>query len=188
LKTLIELLKTTPATEIVLYPGTFNPWHQGHRACLDLAQGYGQVIVLPDLNPEKKIDRSHIEKIITNLKQTLKKNEILFLDFLELSKPNPTYSWIVEVKKELPQKKLKLLIGYDQFIKIHNWQKPELLLSHLDALLVASRLDDELNKREQEKKLKNAYPLLEIRFLGHHSFENVSSTSIRERKDHLPDN
>ena len=44
---------------LVFFPGSFHPWHDGHRACLD-ESGRDIIIVCPDQNPWKEdLEESH---------------------------------------------------------------------------------------------------------------------------------
>lgn len=45
--------------KLAVYPGTFNPWHDGHRDVLKNAlKVFDQVIIAVGINPEKRIQAS----------------------------------------------------------------------------------------------------------------------------------
>ena len=61
------LLKREIKDEIVFYPGTFYPWHLGHRACLDLCPSKN-IVIVPDFNPLKEGEqRQRPWKLVKNL-------------------------------------------------------------------------------------------------------------------------
>lgn len=169
--------------EILFYGGSFNPWHDGHRACLDLAPKDIPIIVLPDHNPHKKHSSAKNLDLIA-LEQELKKkrkNIFLFKNFYLAHQPNPTINWIRKLATSFPTKSLSLLIGFDNFIKLPTWKSSNELLRTLSALYIVSRQDDEQAKKEMIATYQKLRPQLKVHFLGHHSFENISSSNIRNR-------
>ena len=72
-------------------------------------------------------------------------------------------------------------MGFDSLNGIFNWTRYEDLLKGLNCIYVASRLEDEEEKQLLAKKINSNAPHLEIQFLGHHDFENLSSTNLRKK-------
>lgn len=177
-----ELAFTNTSDEWVFFGGSFNPWHSGHQACLDLLPDDKVCLILPDRNPQKD-DRSttpvcEILQISTLAK--FKKNQFLVPTFLLDQKKNPTVEWIEKLKDEFPTLKLSLLMGFDSFSNIKSWVRPEDLLASLETIYVASRLEDDEDRALALDEAK-ARGLKNVVFLGKHPFEEVSSTEIRNR-------
>ncbi|MAX66158.1 MAG: hypothetical protein QF441_10885 [Bacteriovoracaceae bacterium] len=171
--------------ELIFFGGSFNPWHEGHSSCLKLAPANRPIIVIPDHNPFKDLTvQSTKHSSITDIQHELAKIETttyLFDEFLQNNKKNPSHKWIIKIKKEFPQKKISLLMGFDTFISIDRWIKADKILNALDALYIASRLDDEKIKAKQIENLHTINPKLKILFIGRHDYEELSSTKIRNQ-------
>jgi nicotinate (nicotinamide) nucleotide adenylyltransferase len=170
--------------EWVFYGGSFNPWHAGHQACLDLLPKEKLCLIIPDRNPFKELELSDPIASLIELSTKIRPQTKQYLtpSFLIIHQKNPTIDWIENTKKNLKGVKLSLLIGFDSFAQIMKWTRSQELLSQLDTLYVVSRLEEESTRLEAEVPVKNTAPDLKIIFLGRHQHENVSSTIIRNQK------
>ncbi len=160
---------------VCFYPGSFNPWHQGHKACVELAPVESLVIV-PDSNPWKNSASSLNLSMIINLMKSLPENTSLYPGFVNLEVGNPTVSWLPKTKWQ----KKSLSIGADSFINLEKWKDVKTLLQSLDCLYVVPRniAVDITNKTSQ--KIQSLCPALIIKILANHQFEKVSSTDLRK--------
>lgn len=182
-----ELQKTAPyfvyqaEEEFIFFGGSFHPWHDGHKACLDLLKNR-PCIILPDRNPFKEhreVDlvatylelNSHIDHTIHHINP----------EFILKTQKNPTNTWIQLTRQRFPQAQISLLMGMDSLMSIEKWFEAEKLLSTLNRLYVASRMESMEEQNQQKEKLKR-FKNLEIHFLGHHPHEALSSTKLREQK------
>ena len=173
------MLKNDSREEITFFGGTFNPWHQGHRQCLDLCP-QKNIMVVPDLNPwkQKEISGECRWKVFKSLWMELKDTDYsIYPGFLGLDMANPTIDWLPKVS--IPLK--NLIIGDDNFFSIDKWKESAELLAHRHILYVCPRLGDERDKEKQSEKLLQLCPDLRIEFLEHHAFESVSSTALRKK-------
>lgn len=85
---------------LAIYPGSFNPFHQGHQNILEKAErifGKDNVIVAIGVNPEKKVGTYEIE--IGDARQTVHVTH--------------NYSRVDNVKRQLPSKQVE---GYHGFL------------------------------------------------------------------------
>lgn len=169
--------------EWIFFGGSFNPWHAGHQACLNLAPAEVTTFVIPDRSPHK--DLREIEPISTLLflssKIRFKKNQYLVPTFLLVPKQNPTVEWMEKLRAEHPEKKLSLLMGFDSFQNILGWTRATDLLKTINTIYVVSRLETDLIRKTIAASVKNVAHNVKIEFLGHHDFETISSTEIRNR-------
>jgi nicotinic acid mononucleotide adenylyltransferase len=179
-----DLLFTQQETEWIFYGGSFNPFHRGHQACLDLLPENKLCLVVPDKNPQKELEDSGpvvtILQISTNAR--FKKNQFLVPTFLLKDEKNPTVEWVQEFKKNNPKKKISLLMGFDSLANIKTWIRYQDLLSTLNGIYVVSRLEEENSRLEILEEMKRDYPDLVITHLGRHDFEDLSSTKLRNKK------
>ena len=171
------------ADEICFFGGSFNPWHEGHSACIRLLRKHIPLIVIPDHNPQKELQvveskATSFDEIRDILAQFDQKS-FLYTGFANQNKVNPTTQWVQELKDEMPDLKISLLMGHDTFEKIDTWIDGHKLLLCLHKLYVASRLETTIIKTTQINNLRSLASNLEISFLGHHDFEGLSSTLIR---------
>lgn len=160
---------------ICFYPGSFNPWHEGHQACVDLTPVESLVIV-PDANPWKQTTASITFKTIIKLMKTVPENTSLYPGFINLEVGNPTVSWLPTTKWQ----NKSLSIGADSFVNLEKWKDVKTLLNCLETLYVVPRniVDQQMNQTTQI--IQNLCPALKIEILAHHQFENVSSTDLRK--------
>lgn len=175
---LSSLIKSLNKDEVVLFPGTFAPWHQGHMACLNLMPENHHIIITPDRNPEKLPVPTDISTIRDIVSQSA--NIQLFEGFLANEDSNPTFYWYEKLKEKLPNIKISLLMGFDSYASINGWIQGHDLIKIVDHIYVAARLnlkeDFERIKLEYQKISKN----FSATFLGHHEFESISSTKINQ--------
>lgn len=169
------------AKKIAFFGGSFHPWHPGHKACVKLMPKDVPLIIAPDHNPYKEFvgDKENPTQTILNDIRDLEGPRFVYDGFLSANEKNPTTKWVLDLKKEFPDKAISLLIGFDSFMSIDRWIDGKGLLHSLDALYVASRLEGSVEKKEQTQRIKEIAPNLNLYFLGHHPFEDVSSTEIR---------
>lgn len=182
-----EIVFKTLENEWVFYGGSFNPWHQGHQACLNLLPADKLCLVLPDRNPYKELtDVNPVSAVLEiSTRARFSKNQLLVPTFLLENKKNPTVYWIKNLKEKYPTLRLSLLMGFDSFSQLKTWTNAQELMSCLDTLYVVSRLEED---QDRFLALDEAHALkqnLNVVFLGKHSFEDVSSTKIRRRSEDL---
>jgi nicotinic acid mononucleotide adenylyltransferase len=179
-----ELIFEFPTQEWVFFGGSFNPWHKGHQACLDLLPKDKLCFILPDRNPLK--EDTIREPVVTSLELIRKikfgPQHYFVPTFLIHKEKNPTISWLEKVHTDFPEKKLALLMGFDTLKGILQWVRAHDLLSLLSTLYVASRLEDDDEREAVAAPLRKLAPHLRIEFLGRHEFENLSSTALRNNK------
>ena len=169
--------------EWVFFGGSFFPWHSGHQACLQLLPDDKTCFVLPDCNPWKEV--RELDPVLTTIelagKIKFKANQFLVPTFLFDQKKNPTVEWIEDLRKKYPAKKLSLLMGFDSFLNLSTWIRPEELLPMLHTVYVVSRLEKDSEQQSAADEIRKVYPDLTVVFLGHHQHENLSSTNLRKK-------
>lgn len=167
--------------ETIFFPGSFNPWHEGHRACVDLAPKDSNLVIVPDFNPWK--DREDIqtgcgwEKYMALCLAVKDTPYSVFPGFLGLEKSNPTVDWLPFTNVE----KKVLLVGEDSFLSLEQWKDTERLISFLSKLYVVPREGDEKLVEDTKIKLLEQRPNLEVEILPGHPHQKLSSTEIRKK-------
>lgn len=175
-------LDLSAAEHIIFYGGSFNPWHEGHSACLELAPKNIPIIVIPDHNPHKELDESRFLNIddLSKTLSTIATRTIIFDEFFYAKRPNPTIDWIKVLTENFPNKKFSLLLGNDSFVRLLTWKDSHQLLNLLYELFIVSRNDNqELTQKMQEQYL-SINPKLKITYLGHHLYEDLASSHFRK--------
>lgn len=167
--------------EWVFFGGSFNPWHEGHQACLTLMPEDKVCLILPDRNPHKEMrELSPVATILEiSAHARLKNCQFIVPTFLLENKQNPTVNWVEKFKNDFPTHKVSLLMGFDSFSNLRNWTRAADLIPLLDTVYVVSRLEDDKDRREALDHAHARGPRLNVVFLGKHEFEDVSSTEIR---------
>ncbi len=169
--------------KITFYPGTFNPWHEGHLNCLELCPE-ANIVVVPDYSPWKSagVSKSPWERVCELAKvigKSQKTGLSLYPGFTVLSQPHATFDWL----DKLQGYEISLIIGMDNFTSLSRWSKASELLNFLEKLYVVPRtfesLSDELLKEAFQFASVTA-PSLEVIILPEHSAMDVSSTGLRK--------
>jgi nicotinic acid mononucleotide adenylyltransferase len=178
-----QLVVGSDTSEWVFYGGSFNPWHEGHQACLSLLSQELTCFVLPDRNPHKEIHLSEAVPTIIELsyKARFGPHQFLVPTFLTLENANPTVDWIERLFSQHPQKKLSLLIGFDSFRNLTTWTRANTLILLLTRIYVAPRMEKDSERELIASELTKINSNLEIIFLDRHPFEKISSTDLRRQ-------
>jgi nicotinate (nicotinamide) nucleotide adenylyltransferase len=182
-KTCPAITFKNPTDEWIFYGGTFNPWHRGHQACLDLLPEDKVCLILPDRNPQKENRNVNAVSTILEIsnKAKFRKNQFLVPTFLIQKNLNPTVTWVESFQDQFPTSKISLLLGFDSFARMKTWVRPEDLLPKLHAIYVVSRLEDDEDRRLALDEVHALGSNMNIIFLGKHDYENVSSTELRRK-------
>ncbi len=179
--------------EIIFYGGSFNPWHEGHQACIEqLSKRLNerqQLVVIPDYNPQKPgknmptgfRDALSFYKFITKKCKNFANTKV-FPGFIGKEKTNPTAYWLKDVKKKNPNKLLSLLMGFDSLANIQSWIDAKELLNNLNTIYAVPRDTNQDNIMKSQKYIQENHQHLKIEILENHPFEKVSSTEIRNKK------
>lgn len=167
--------------DFVIYAGSFRPWHEGHRECVEQAVSNGyRVLICPDRNPWKELQvgkenpLSQLVSIIDRVNDL--QNVSVFSGFLALDKSNPTINWISQARCQ----KKSLLMGDDSFLSIHKWKQANELLVQLNEIVVVPRLATTEQRNRQIQKLVDVNPGIQVKVLEKHPYEELSSSKIRE--------
>jgi len=177
-----RLLSTDLSERVTFFGGSFNPWHKGHRACLEMCPEKN-IIVVPDTNPFKLNEKGFEYKACfwKIFKQTaLEMEETLygfFPGFFGREKVNPTAKWFSKV----PFSQKGLLMGDDSFLQLETWTDSRSLLASLTHIYVAPRHFSHEEIKKKALKLGEAFPKIEIVILPNHGFQHESSTALRKK-------
>lgn len=171
-------LKSPIVDSVTFFGGSFNPFHQGHRACLDLCPEKN-ILIVPDRNPfkEDSVRPDNVYDQFLSLAEELKETPYsLYPGFLGLDRPNPTSSWLPFVKI----KEKNFLMGDDSYMSLLKWIDPKAFLLALTKLYVVPRNYKREDYLRQEKEILAINPNLIIHYLADHPYKNISSTEIRK--------
>lgn len=164
---------------LVLFPGSFNPWHEGHLSCLKLCPNQN-ILIVPDVSPWKTLgDNSCLWKKYSQFCENLNDTVYsVYPGFLGKESANPTIDWLPKVVA----REKWLLIGDDNFFQIESWKKFSELLSSLKGLYVVSRTSENEENAEYKKivnSLSKSHPKLKIIYLNGNTKRDISSTKLR---------
>lgn len=173
-----HILKKPILDRVTFFGGSFNPFHPGHRACLDLCPEEN-ILIVPDCNPFKKNNKDQdVYYQFLELSELLRDTKYsLYPGFLGKNQPNPTASWLPKVKI----KEKNFLMGDDSYMSLLTWNEPSKIIESLTILYVVPRLHSREEYLIQEKKILKINPALIVHYLDTHPYQNISSTKLRER-------
>ena len=117
---------------ICIFPGTFNPIHNGHLKMAEFAiekYNFEKIIFIPSyIPPHKEVNKNLAEHRMNMVKLAVSGNPKFEVSDIEYLSDGKSYT-LITVKKLIEQHKVKspvnLLIGTDAFINLERWYKPE---------------------------------------------------------------
>ena len=160
---------------ICIFPGTFNPIHDGHIKMAEYAiekYEFEKIIFIPAyLPPHKEIDSKLAQHRYNMVKLAIKNNPKFEVSDIEYKSEGKSYS-LITVKKIIEQycikDRLNFIIGTDAFAKIESWYKAE-ELKKLAHFIVFPRKGTEILELVDWD-----WELTEMNYI------DISSTEIRE--------
>lgn len=162
---------------ICIFPGTFNPIHEGHLKMANFAlkkYNFEKIIFIPAYVPPHKEINSNLAKHRYKMVELAIKNNPKFeISDIEYQSEGKSYS-LITVKKIIEQYNIKdrlnFIIGTDAFAKIDTWYKAD-ELKNLVHFIVFPRKGDNI-----EHITDWDYELTDMEMI------NISSTNIRNGK------
>ena len=160
---------------ICIFPGTFNPIHEGHLKMAQFAlkkYNFEKIIFIPSyLPPHKEIDSNLAKHRYKMVEFAIKNNPKFEISDVEFSSNNKSYS-LITVQKIIEQysiqERLNFIIGTDAFAKIDTWYKSE-ELKNLVHFIVYNRKGEGIESISQGWD----YEIAEMDYV------DISSTEIR---------
>lgn len=160
---------------ICIFPGTFNPIHEGHLKMAEFAlkkYNFEKIIFIPAyLPPHKEIKQDLAEHRYNMVQLAIKDNPYFEISDIEYKSEGKSYS-LITVKKIIEQycikSRLNFIIGTDAFSKIESWYKAT-ELKELVHFIVFPRKGSEINNKNDWD-----YELTEMNYV------DISSTEIRK--------
>ena len=171
---------------IVIFGGTFNPIHIGHRQIIDRLSNINEVekiILIPTkIPPHKQVDFLAAESDRVNMcKLIASKYHNVEVSTIELKREGKSYTvdTLMSVQNLYPDKKIAITIGADMVVTFDEWKDYRKIIENSVIITFARIGTDRLAYAlgiEQLKRLGAELLVLEDDIL------DVSSTQIR---DHL---
>lgn len=169
---------------IVVYSGSFNPIHIGHKAVIDyLSKKYDWVyLIVTPQNPLKDKIEKPIENRIEDVTKALLKNEYfnVTVNAIEntMQPPYYTINTLRKLQEKEPNNKFKLVIGADCLLDIRQWKSYDEILSDFGVIIFPR---DNITVTELEiikSNLLNENHSYQIDIINIKT-PNISSTEIR---------
>ena len=172
--------KLSSRDDIIFFGGSFNPWHHGHQACVDLChQRFPQakIVIVPDHNPWKKFaPQVCYWALYRELGQKLKKTPyLIYPGFYGREKEHPTAQWLLACHC----RKKSFLMGDDNLMSFLSWHHAPQLLRGLARLIIVPRTANARERQKQITLLAKYNPRLKIVVLPEHPYAQLSSTKMR---------
>lgn len=167
---------------ICIFPGTFNPIHEGHLKMAEYAlekYKFDKIIFIPSyIPPHKNVDSALAKHRLKMVELAIKNNSRFEISDIEYKNEGKSYS-LITVKKIIEQYKLKsrlnFIIGTDAFEKIKTWYHAD-ELKELVHFIVFPRKGSVIDKNLFENW---DYELTDMNFV------EISSTELRNGEKKL---
>ena len=144
--------------KILLFGGTFDPPHKGHRHLMDCAlqqEQFDRVFLIPAYIPPHKEHNPALSFEIRKWLLMDRFGDIPGLEVLDIEQKRGGRSYTIDtvtaLQAQYPNDTLYLLIGSDMFLSFERWYCSEQLLQRL-VLVVGSREKGDFSKLEAHKK------------------------------------
>lgn len=176
--------------------GTFDPIHFGHlRLALELYStlDLAEVRFIPCFQPvHRKLPTASPEQRLAMVKCAIASEEHFRIDEREIRRKDPSYmiDTLHELRKELPETPLCLLLGIDAFLHFPSWHRWEEILD-LTHLVVAHRpqyhlphtgIIADLIKERLQAEVSSIYDKISGNILLHPITSlDISATDIRKQ-------
>ncbi len=170
------------SSRVTFFGGSFNPWHRGHQACLEMCPEKN-IILVPDTNPFKLNEKGFeykdcFWKIFKQMALEMEETPYgFFPGFFGREETNPTAKWILKV----PFSQKGLLMGDDSFAQLEAWTDYSKLLGSLTHIYVVPRNLPQKELKDDVLRLGHAFPKIDITILPEHEFQSESSTNLRKK-------
>ena len=162
---------------ICIFPGTFNPIHEGHMKMAQFALDkykFDKIIFIPSyLPPHKEISKNLAKHRFNMVKLAIKVNSKFEISDIEYQSEGKSYS-LITVKKIIEQYKIKnrlnFIIGTDAFSKIDTWYKAEELKPLIHFIVFPRKQCEIHDLKDWDYEIVNM------------DYVDISSTEIRTGK------
>lgn len=168
-------------TKTLIFGGTFDPVHVGHKNLLQsvMAHGYDRAIVIPAGTPP------HKERKTADFSERFEKVKAFFSgipnvtvsDIENTDGKSYTYDTLCKLKKLYPDDKLFLLVGSDMLLYMEKWYNFEGIFSLATIVSAARDTDDIFAIREYKNYLEKKYNCVII--IYDVNILKLSSTQLR---------
>ena len=171
-------------TKTLIFGGTFDPPHVGHKNILKsvMAHGYDRAIIIPAKTPPHKTRDAAPDDFdvrFENVKLFFADEPNVIVSDIENRREGKSYTYdtLCELKKLYPDDKLYLLVGSDMLLYMEEWYNFEGIFS-LATIVSAARQNADIAKIREcknylEKKYKCDIILYDVNIL------ELSSTQLR---------
>jgi nicotinate-nucleotide adenylyltransferase len=163
--------------------GTFDPIHIGHlRMAIEVYEKLklGRIHVIPCYQPaHRKPPIATPEERLAMLKCAVDNQPALYADSREIDRKGPSYmvETLADLRKEMPNSPLCLLLGVDTFLGLPTWHHFEEILN-LAHIIVVPRATSQLPTTGILSELINTYLKAEITYIHENSAGGILQLPI----------
>ncbi|GHT56608.1 putative nicotinate-nucleotide adenylyltransferase [Bacteroidia bacterium] len=162
--------------KIGIFPGSFNPVHNGHLAMANYLaeyEGYDEIwFMITPQNPGKsRVDLLDQNIRLKLLEESIKGYSKFKINTMEWEMPQPCYTvnTLQKLRMTHPKDQIELIIGTDNWAMFHRWKDYQVIIKNFKILIYPRRGSDKVYLKYPTVRLAENAPKF-----------GVSSTDIRE--------
>lgn len=165
---------------ICIFPGTFNPIHQGHLKMAQYAlqkYKFDKIIFIPaGTPPHKNLDTNLAKHRLNMVRLAVNNNPKFEVSDIEYNMNGKSYS-LLTVRKIIEifslSEKVNFIIGTDAFVKLNSWYKAEELKNLVHFIVFPRRGDGDTDIYNMFRKNGWDFEVTDMEYI------DISSTDIR---------
>lgn len=149
-------------TKTVVFGGTFNPCHAGHKNILVnvMSHGYDRAIVIPDkIPPHKSSDTAPFKTRFENVKNMFADMENVTVSDIENKREGKSYTFdtLEVLRSKYPNDKFYLLVGSDMFFSLETWYRAKEIMAETSVITCARTKADKEKLVSHKKYLEKNF-------------------------------
>jgi nicotinate-nucleotide adenylyltransferase len=156
--------------KIGIFPGSFNPVHNGHLAIANYIAEYEEFdeiwfLITPQNPLKRKSDLLDQDLRLAMLEKAIQGYEKFKINTIEwtMSQPSYTVNTLQKLRVMYPHNSFELIIGSDNWLTFHRWKDYQMILKNFKILIYPRKgTADKIYVNHPNVRISKGSPMIEI--------------------------